>query len=176
MMVTNLWEKKRVVMTVELIIADYENPRHGKDIVCLLNRYAQDDMGQGAPLAAAVQKNLVAELAKRPHAISVLAYVDGQAAALANCFEGFSSFKAKPLINIHDVYVHDDFRGLKLSHRLLEKIEEHARAIGCCKITLEVLDGNHPAKKSYEKFGFQGYELDPELGAALFWEKPLASP
>jgi ribosomal protein S18 acetylase RimI-like enzyme len=160
-------------MAIEIIIADYANPKHGADIVYLLNCYAQDDMGQGAPLPTAVQEKLVAELGKRPHALSVLAYVDGRAAALANCFEGFSSFKAKPLINIHDVYVDGDFRGRGLSHRLLEKIEEEARARGCCKITLEVLAGNDPAKKSYEKFGFQGYELDPALGAALFWEKPL---
>jgi ribosomal protein S18 acetylase RimI-like enzyme len=160
-------------MAAELIFADYGNPRHGADLIYLLNLYAQDDMGQGEPLPATVQDNLVAELAKRPHALSVLAYVEGRAAALANCFEGFSSFKAKPLINIHDVYVDNNFRGQGLSHRLLEKIEEYALARGCCKITLEVLAGNHPAKKSYEKFGFQGYELDPELGAALFWEKPL---
>ena len=160
-------------MVVEVMVADYGNPEQGDDLVYLLNLYSQDEMGQGAPLSADVQANLITELAKRPHAFSVLAYVDGKAAGLANCFEGFSSFKAKPLINIHDVFVHGDFRGLKLSHRILDAIERRARQIGCCKITLEVLQGNHPAKRSYEKFGFRSYELDPELGSALFWEKSL---
>ncbi len=43
----------------------------------------------------------------------------------------------------------------------------------CCKLTLEVLEGNHIAQAAYTKFGFSGYELDPEMGRALFWEKKL---
>ncbi|MFT5906124.1 MAG: ribosomal protein S18 acetylase RimI-like enzyme, partial [Cryomorphaceae bacterium] len=42
-----------------------------------------------------------------------------------------------------------------------------------CKITLEVLSKNEVAKSAYQKFGFSGYELDPEAGKALFWEKPI---
>ena len=52
-------------------------------------------------------------------------------------------------------------------------VEEVALLKGCFKITLEVLSSNVPAKAAYEKFGFTGYELDPEKGHALFWEKPL---
>ena len=52
-------------------------------------------------------------------------------------------------------------------------IEQHAREIGCCKVTLEVLEGNHPAKKAYSQAGFAAYELDPEAGQALFWQKKL---
>ena len=44
---------------------------------------------------------------------------------------------------------------------------------GCCKLTLEVLDGNAPAKAAYEKFGFASYELDPAVGGALCWQKKL---
>jgi hypothetical protein len=40
-------------------------------------------------------------------------------------------------------------------------------------VTLEVLEGNQIAKNAYIKFGFAGYELDPKMGKALFWEKPL---
>jgi hypothetical protein len=29
------------------------------------------------------------------------------------------------------------------------------------------------AKNAYLKFGFAGYALDPQMGKALFWEKPL---
>ncbi len=160
-------------MSVEIIVADYQDARQAADVLNLLNLYAMDGMGQGKPLSSDVQQRLIVELSKRPHAFSILCYVDGKAAGLANCFEMFSTFKARPLINIHDVYVHEEFRGLGLSHRLLDKIEAVARNKGCCKITLEVLEGNHPARKSYQKFGFQDYELDPAVGRALFWEKPL---
>jgi len=56
---------------------------------------------------------------------------------------------------------------------LLEKVEEVACSKGCCKITLEVLSNNEIAKCAYSKFGFAGYELDPEAGSALFWQKKL---
>ncbi|PWQ99633.1 GNAT family N-acetyltransferase [Leucothrix arctica] len=43
----------------------------------------------------------------------------------------------------------------------IPKVEEQARAKGCDKVTLEVLEGNKAAQGSYRKFGFEGYELDP---------------
>lgn len=76
-----------------------------------------------------------------------------------------------PLINIHDVVVVDEFRGLGLSQKMLSKVEEIATSKGCCKITLEVLEGNNVAKRSYIKFDFSGYELDPVMGKAVFWQK-----
>jgi hypothetical protein len=39
--------------------------------------------------------------------------------------------------------------------------------------SLEVFEGNETAKNSYQKFGFDGYELDPKVGKALFWQKAL---
>ncbi len=60
-----------------------------------------------------------------------------------------------------------------LSPELLEKVEELAHEKGCCKITLEVIEGNEVAKSAYLKFGFAEYELDPALGHALFWQKRI---
>ena len=56
---------------------------------------------------------------------------------------------------------------------MLGKVELLARDRGCCKLTLEVLEGNAVARSAYEKFGFTGYELDPAMGKAHFWEKKL---
>ena len=56
---------------------------------------------------------------------------------------------------------------------MLEKVEQIAIERGCCKLTLEVLEGNQAAQNSYQKFGFSAYELDPEMGRALFWDKKL---
>ncbi len=160
-------------MEVAVIVADYSNPQHGKDICNLMNEYALDLMGGGIPLSEYVQNNLIEELSKIPHAFSVICYVDGQSAALINCFQGFSTFKCQPLINIHDVVVDQKFRGLGLSQKMLCKVEEIAKELGCCKMTLEVLEGNKIARHSYRKFGFAGYELDPQMGQALFWQKVL---
>ena len=87
--------------------------------------------------------------------------------------EGFSTFLCKPLINIHDLVVLEQYRGAGLSHKMLQKVEDIAIQKGCCKLTLEVLAGNEVAKSSYSKFGFSGYQLDPKTGGAHFWQKSL---
>ena len=158
-------------MKIDINLADYSNPKHAGDLVTLLDIYSRDKMGSSKPLPLKVKENLVTELSKRPHAFSILCYVDERPAGLINCFEGFSTFKCRPLVNIHDIIVHPEYRGYGLSHKMLAKVEEEAKKRGCCKLTLEVLDGNHIAKKSYTKFGFNAYELDPSLGHALFWER-----
>ena len=157
----------------EILIADYTNELHSSAIVTLMNAYAMDKMGGGEPLPESVQQVLVAEMAKVANAFTVLAFVDGKPAGLINCFMGFSTFKAKSLINIHDIVVISDYRGLQLSQLMLAKVEEVARTRNCCKLTLEVLQGNTIAQNSYVKFGFANYVLDPEMGSAMFWQKTL---
>ena len=124
-------------------------------------------------MPANVLEHLPGELAKRPHAFSVLAFVGGEPAGLVNCFEGFSTFACRPLVNVHDVAVVPKFRGLGLSQRMLHKVEEIARQRGCCKITLEVLEGNAVAQASYDKFGFAPGVFDPAHGRMMFWTKAL---
>jgi len=160
-------------MPIKIITADYNDSSHARDLVSMLNIYALDLMGGGKALPENVAQNLVPALRQRSSAFSFLAYKGEQPVGLANCFEGFSTFKARPLVNIHDIVVHPDHRGIGISQKLLDSIEGEAKVRGACKITLEVLSGNNIAKKSYQKFGFNGYELDPEAGQALFWEKPL---
>jgi ribosomal protein S18 acetylase RimI-like enzyme len=160
-------------LNIEIIVADYNDSQQGQDIVSLLNDYAKDPMGGGEPLAQETVDNLAASLSKLPHAFSIVCYVDAKPAGLINCFEAFSTFKCKPLINIHDVAVRKEYRGLGISLKMLEKVEQIASEKGCCKLTLEVLEGNEVAKNAYIKFGFQGYELDPLMGKAMFWEKAL---
>lgn len=160
-------------MTEEILLADFTNPQHTAAIVYLLNQYARDIMGGGEDLSDYTKNNLVAELQKRAGVHVVLAFVDGKPAGLANCFEGFSTFICKPLLNIHDITVAPEFRGRGLSKKIMQEVEDVARAIGCCKITLEVLEGNKVAQHLYEGCGYAGYSLDPQMGNALFWQKKL---
>lgn len=135
--------------------------------------YSRDIMGGGKPLSAHTRKNLVAALIKIPAAFSIFASHKDEPVALVNCFEGFSTFACRPLINIHDVIVKSAYRGQNLSQMMLKKVEVIAEQRDACKLTLEVLDGNHIARAAYENFGFCAYQLDPEMGAAQFWEKKL---
>lgn len=159
---------------IGIFLADYKNPTHQQAILMLLDAYARDPMGGGRGLDEDVKHNLLPMLAEQSGAFSVLSRVDGNPAGLVNCFQALSTFRAKPLINIHDVMVLPEYRGRGLSTAMLRKVEEVARQRGCCKLTLEVLEGNEIARRAYEKFGFSGYQLDPALGQALFWEKKLS--
>jgi len=158
---------------INIIQADYHNEQHGKDLVMLLNAYALDPMGGGEALTENVQQNLVATLAKRNDFLTLLCYVDNKPAGILNCVEGFSTFKCKPLLNIHDCGVLKEFRGLGLSQKLFNEAEKISHERGYCKLTLEVLEGNIVAQNAYKKLGFAGYELDEKMGKAMFWEKVL---
>jgi ribosomal protein S18 acetylase RimI-like enzyme len=146
-------------------------------ITTLLDGYACDPMGGGTPVAADALARLCDELAQRPYAFSLIAWQSGaqgeQAVGLANCFEAYSTFKAKPLVNIHDLTVHASARGRGVGQALMQAVETEAKARGACKITLEVLSGNAVALKSYDRFGFAAYQLDPTAGQAMFLQKWL---
>lgn len=99
--------------SIKIFQVDYANSQHAQDLVDLLNAYALDPMGGGSALSGEVKSTLVAELSKRSFAISLLAYVDNEPAGLINAFEGFSTFAAKPLLNIHDIIVIKNFAGYR---------------------------------------------------------------
>ena len=156
------------------ILADYSDPAHAAAIVSLLDAYAQDPAGGGQRLSDFAKANLVNELARRPQAFSVLAFDGNSPVGLVNCIEGFSTFACKPLVNVHDVVVLDSHRGQRVGEQMLVLCEEIALQRGACKLTLEVLGGNHSAIKLYERVGFAGYQIDPAMGSALFLQKWLA--
>ncbi len=158
---------------IEIVMADYRLPAHETALVTLLDTYARDPAGGGTPLAPEVMQALPAALAARPQAFSVLAFDGGSPVGLVNCIEGFSTFACRPLVNVHDVIVLASHRGQRITHRMLARVEQEARARGACKLTLEVLSGNQPALRAYEREGFAGYQLDPSFGTAVFLQKKL---
>ncbi|MDE2268161.1 MAG: N-acetyltransferase family protein [Thiomonas sp.] len=158
---------------ITLVDVDLSLPEHAHALLELISRYARDPMGGGEDLAPEVKAVLVQRLRERADYFGVLAFDGATPVALINCFEGFSTFMARPLMNVHDVYVEPVYRGQGLSRRLLQRVEDVARLRGCGKLTLEVLDGNASAIASYRRFGFQTYALDPAFGRAQFWQKKL---
>jgi len=160
-------------MTLKLILADYTNPSHAQAVVNLLNEYAKDPMGGGEPLGTFARDNLTAALHEFPGAFSVLVFDGETPVGLANCIPGFSTFACRPLINIHDLMVSSTSRGKGVSQQLLAFVEQEARERRCCKVTLEVLEGNTVARGAYEKFGFRDYALGDEHGSGLLMQKSL---
>jgi len=112
-------------------------------------------------------------LQKHSTTLIFLAFDGDRPVGAAVCFIGFSTFAAKPLINIHDFVVLPASRGKGVGRRLLDAVEGKARELGCCKLTLEVMDNNHHALRMYHAAGFVRYALQEETGTAIFMSKPL---
>ncbi len=157
-----------------ILTADLANEAHAWAVLTLTDAYARDPMGDGRPLAGDVCERLVPALREHPTTVVLLAY-DGEApVGIATCFLGFSTFAARPLLNLHDLAVLPSHRGQGVGRMLLDAVAAKAQELGCCKVTLEVLEGN-PAKRLYESAGFRQVAYSKEVGGALFMSKPLAN-
>lgn len=161
------------VSDLSVRLLDYRNPADATVLVDLLDGYARDPAGGGEGLTEVAKAGLAKALAERPQAFSVVAFLDDVPVGLINCIEGFSTFACAPLVNVHDVVVVNGHRGKRIGERMLAEVERLARERGACKLTLEVLSGNAPAMRLYERVGFAGYQLDPAMGTAQFMQKKL---
>lgn len=139
--------------TLEIVEVDLSNKKHADAVLTVTNRYAKDPMGRGASLSDSTQRTLITELKKIPMYIGFVAFIDGKPAGLANCFYTLSSFKAAPVINIHDLIVMPDYRSMGIGKALIGTVTKKAKEKNCCKVTLEVREDNR-ARNLYEREGF----------------------
>lgn len=160
-------------MNVKVVPVDLYDLAQAERWLALLDHYAQDPMGGGDGLSDFAKLNLVASIREVPGYHGAMAWRDGEAVGLVNCFAGFSTFAALPLLNIHDIVVRREQRGQGVGQALLAWAERRATELGCCKLTLEVLSNNTRAMASYAQAGFAPYVLDPAAGQALFLQKKL---
>ena len=158
---------------VVVVEADLERTDHQAVVLALTEAYAADPMGAGRPLPADVRDRIIPGLRAVPTARVFLAYLGGEAVGLATCFVGFSTFSARPIINVHDLAVLESTRGRGVGRALLTAVEEEARTMGCCKLTLEVNERNQRAMQLYQSAGFTQAGSDGPSGGALFFAKVL---
>jgi ribosomal protein S18 acetylase RimI-like enzyme len=151
-----------------VVLADLHDPEHQRAVVELLDMYSRDEFGDGRPLAEEAKANLIPGLVKHRGARVFLAFENNAAVGVAICLLGFSTFKASPLLNIHDIAVSPVCRGKGIGAALLKAVEAEARRLGCCKVTLEVRSDNVRAQKVYRQAGFTSTE--PET---WFWSRGL---
>lgn len=143
-------------------VANLQDPGDVAQIVDLVDLYAQDPMGQGRALGDAVRHDLAVMLATHPGALAFLAEEHGVPMGVANCFLGMSSFTGAPVLNIHDLAVRAERRGRGVGRAMIAFVEEHARAIGCSRVTLEVSASNAAAQALYRSCGFAGVGPDAD--------------
>jgi len=146
---------------------DFANADDVEQYLKLLDAYARDPMGAGQPLPGGVLERLPADLAGHPGAHCLLAEYGETAVGFATCFLGYSTFRARPLLNIHDIAVLAEWRGKSVARYLLAAIADLGRQLGCCRITLEVREDNPRARTVYQNAGFVAAQC------SLFMEKSL---
>lgn len=156
--------------TIEIIHCDFENPTHCDALANLMNEYITDKMGGGIPYTKQQKMLLVEGLKNHPSKIIIFAVAEGDYIGLVNCFVNFGTFSVKPFVNIHDVIVTKQWRNKGIGRKMLEKVVEESRRIGCSKVTLEVREDNMNAKHLYSSLGF--HDAKPRQ---LYWTKYIES-
>lgn len=134
--------------------------------------YALDEMGGGTSLDEDVKSRLADCVFGHPCAYVLFAYLNSEPVGLATCLLSLSTFAAKPLLNIHDLAVKPEVRGLGIGRALLAAAENLALELGCCRMSLEVLEHN-PARRLYTAAGFVGYEEPASRPRTYFCTKEL---
>ncbi len=152
---------------LQFCFCDFFNSEHRQNLVELIHHYMNDPMGNVQP-STHHAKDLIGGLSSTPSAFVLYIKKNLIYIGLATCFINFSTFYAKPYINIHDVIIRKEYRGYGYGKLLLQKIIDLAQERGYCKVTLEVREDNIIAQKLYRQLGFS-----PTNPPMLFWTKFL---
>jgi len=155
-------------MELSILQVDLQNQLHCAQIIKLLNDYMNDPMGNNRPLPKELAPQIIAGLKQHSGFLGFFVMADDQFAGLANCNVNFSTFQAKPLINIHDFIVAPEYRNIGAGHFLLRGMINYASQNGYCRVNLEVREDNLTAKSLYKKMGFS--DCVPRM---MFWERKL---
>lgn len=155
-------------MELSIQRVDLTNSTHTEHIIKLLNDYMNDPMGNNRPMEKNIAAQIISGLKAHTAFLGFFVMVGDRFAGLANCNLNFSTFQAKPLINIHDFIVAPEFRGMGAGQFLLQGIIDYAAERNFCRINLEVREDNLTAKSLYRKLGFS--DCVPKM---VFWEKKL---
>jgi GNAT superfamily N-acetyltransferase len=161
-------------MQVAIQSVNFSDASDVEAYVEMVNDYSRDPMGNGKPLDPAVLEQLGPRVTGHPGALGWLAWNGDEPVGVLTAFLNFSTFAARPRINIHDIAVAPGHRNLGIGWKLLEAAESYAVDTDCCALTLEVRADNARARHLYEKFGFVGATDWTPPDTLAFWKKTLA--
>lgn len=156
------------MLNTNILCCNFDDLSHQTAFIELMNAYINDDMGGGEPFEGERAEQLIAGLQQMPNSLVLFAKTEKKYIGLCNAFINFATFSVKKSINIHDVIVLREYRGLGIGRKLLEAVIRFAKEINCSKVTLEVREDNRVAQQLYKGIGFD--ECKPRM---LFWTKLL---
>lgn len=149
-------------------VCNLSNPVHQEAFIKLMNCYRTDPMGGAGLMTDEESRKIIGDLLMHPTYSGYFVRAGEEFIGLANCFTNYSTFKAKPLLNIHDFIVVSEWRGKKAAEFLLVEIGKYLKLKGYCRINLEVRNDNPRAQALYKRVGF--HDCEPPM---YFWEKYL---
>ncbi len=150
-------------MTIAVREADLSDSADAESLAEIIDSYARGPGGQNAPLPPEARARLAKGVREHPTTFALLAFDGARAVGAAVCFVGFSTFAGKPFVNLHDLAVLPSHQSRGVGGRLLDEVTRRARALGACKVTLEVVDSNHGAQRLYQRHGFGPAEAPPRF-------------
>lgn len=153
---------------VQIIKGNLNKKEHVEHFLRLTSAFMSDKMGGNITWTNEERDKVVVDMKNHPCAILLFAIVKGEFAGICTCFFAYSTFLAKPLLNIHDIYIEESLRGNGLGKKLIKAVEDVAAINKCGKITLEVRKDNLNARDLYKS---QGFTEAPS--SKLFWVKKI---
>lgn len=88
----------------------------------------------------------------------LLAEADSGICGMVVLFQAYSSWRGAPTLVIHDLFVEETARGGGAGRALVEAAARLAVERGCCRIDLNVVEGNDGGRRFYEGLGFKAAE------------------
>ena len=141
---------------IQIRLADFSDSTDCDAFLYLLNYYANTPIGGGTSLPSEVMERIVGRWANHAGSFTLLAWDGRNPAGMANCVTSFSTFRAQPRINIHDLVVHADYEGRGIGRSLIEAVINEAKQRHACQVSLEVRADNTRARGLYQRMGFEG--------------------
>ena len=89
---------------------------------------------------------------------ALLAEEAGQSIGVLVFFPTYASWRGRPALMIHDLYVREAARGEGAAKALVAELKRLAASRGCCRIEVNVLEWNQRARAFYEAMGLRWNE------------------
>lgn len=92
---------------------------------------------------------LLKDIAENPNSIVIVAKNDEEIVGYADIWKVFDE------IQLNNIAVEEEYRGNHIASEMLDVLADVGRELECKTMNLEVRKSNLPARKLYEKAGFQ---------------------
>jgi GNAT superfamily N-acetyltransferase len=105
------------------------------------------------PLALDEDRVFLQMSSEHPPFRALVAERDDRVFGFALYYFGYSTWEGRRTLQLEDLYVRADSRGLGIGQMLMDRLAFIARENDCARLEWSVIDWNHAAKRFYESLG-----------------------